>query len=579
MPVIKLSAFAGEKPLLNTRLLPETAATSAFNVRLDDGALTPARASQFIKVMTSSPDHKTIYCHQNTWLSWSAVVNAAPGPVANDRLYYTGDGTPKMRVNNQVFDLAIPRPTSALNAVVTGTGNGDTQSRTYCYTFVTSYGEETAPAPASPVIQWKPGQTVTLQGFALGSLQRSVSLQRIYRSQTGASGTYFYLIAERAVSNADFIDTVGVDDFQETLPSADWNAPPPTLKGLVAMPNGMMAAFSGKSVYFCEPYRPHAWPEKYVMTVDNNIVGLGAIGSVLVVMTDGQPYLMQGTTPDSVSEKKLEAKWPCINARGIVDLGFAICYPTFEGLVAVRADGSIVLSTSELFNRDSWMGFSPTTAVAGQSRGTYVMFYDFIDPAGQRQRGALMININAAQYLVRSNEYADAVFVSDQDAALYLKRHDDTQIMRFDDLDAMPISFYWRSKEFWLSQPINMSALLIDLGDGNDVWTQAAIDKARKEIEQQNALIFEGKLAGAINDGPINTLALMGDVMLEYPKDQQVSCNVYADGRIVASTSKAGGIVRLPAGFKARCWQVDISSNVQISQIILASTIDELRGQ
>jgi hypothetical protein len=579
MPVIKLSAFAGEKPLINTRLLPETAATSAFNTRLDDGALTPTRASKWTRAMAGGPNHKTIYRHQGTWLSWASEVSAAPGPVANDRLYYTGDGPPKMRVDNQVFDLAIARPGTALSATVAGTGNGDTQSRTYCYTLVTSYGEETAPAPASAVIDWKPGQSITLKGFETGVVNRAITHQRIYRSQTGASGTYFYLIAERDVSNADFTDTVAVDDFKEMLPSADWNAPKATLNGLVAMPNGMMAAFSGKSVYFCEPYRPHAWPDKYAMTVDSDIVGLGSIGSVLVVMTKGQPYLMQGTSPDSVSSQKLEAKWPCINARAIVDLGFAICYPTYEGLVAVRADGSIVLTTSELFNRDGWLAFSPASAIAGQSRGVYVLFYDCVDPTGQRQRGALMINVNAAQYLVRSAEYADAVFVSDQDAALYLKRNDDTQIMRFDDPDSEPMTFYWRSKEFWLTQPINMSALLLDLGDGNDVWTQAAIENARQQIEQKNAVIFAGDLGSAMNGGPINALALGKDAMLAYPENGKVSCNIYADGRVVASTDKTGRIVRMPGGFKARQWQVDISSNVQISQVILASTIDELRGQ
>ncbi|MGL1400235.1 hypothetical protein ACSTI4_24935, partial [Vibrio parahaemolyticus] len=76
-----------------------------------------------------------------------------------------------------------------------------------------------------------------------------------------------------------------------------YNPPPAGLRGLTAMPNGMMAAFDGKDLYFCEPYLPHAWPASYTLTTDFPIVGLGAFGTSLVVMTTGNLYLVSGTAP------------------------------------------------------------------------------------------------------------------------------------------------------------------------------------------------------------------------------------------------------------------------------------------
>jgi hypothetical protein len=77
---------------------------------------------------------------------------------------------------------------------------------------------------------------------------RSLTKQRIYRSQTGSSGTYLYLIAEGPASASSFVDTVPVHGFDEALPSADWNPPPDALTGLIDVPNGMMSGFVGRAL-------------------------------------------------------------------------------------------------------------------------------------------------------------------------------------------------------------------------------------------------------------------------------------------------------------------------------------------
>lgn len=578
MVVIKLAAFAGERPLLDARLLPDTAATIASSVRLDDGALTPTNRALRVGSAIAAASHQTIYRHQDEWLSWAGVVDAAPGPVATDRLYYTGDGAPKMRVNGTVYPLALPRPTLALASALSGTGNGDTQSRTYVYTFVTSFGEESAPSPASPLFDWKPGQTVTLSGFAAAPAGRAITKQRIYRSQTGSSGTYFYLIAERDASAANFIDNIAVDAFQEALGSADWNAPPDTLSGLTSMPNGMMAAFSGRDVYFCEAWRPHAWPEKYSLSCNSDVVGLRAIGSGLVVMTKGQPYFMTGSTPDTMQSVELEANLPCINARGIVDLGFAICYPSSDGLVAVRADGEIGVATEELFDRDEWLSLSPGTALASQHAGRYVMFYNAITAGGARSQGALLININARQFLVRSAEYADAVYFSNDDAALLFKRPGDTEIYRFDAPWAPPETLFWQSKEFVTTKPLNYGAIQIDMGEGASIRTLEMIADEVADIVARNSATFASNLGGALNDEALDTYAINGDALEPLPVYDVVEVSVYADGELVRTVSRPGRIERLPARRTARVWQIAVSTNAKVSQILLASSVQELQN-
>ncbi len=576
MAVIAIPTFAGETPLLNAKLLSNSGATSAYNVRLNDGVLTPTRKSTETGFSAGASNHKTIFRFNDSWVSFANEVWAATGPVAQDRLYYTGDGVPKMLVDGTTYDLAVPTPVNAPTVAVTGSGSGDVQTRLYVYTWVTSLGEESAPCPATAAVTWQPGETVTLSGFEAIPGGRAITKQRIYRSQTGASGTYFYFIAERAASTSNFIDTVPVDGFQEVLPSSDWTPPPSGLFGLVQMPNGIMAAFVGPDLYFCEPYRPHAWPEKYVLTMPHDIVGLAAIGQVLIVMTTGQPYIVQGSHPDSMSDAKIEAPFACINSRSIVNLGFGVAYAANEGLVLIRADGSVTLATAQSFSREQWLALAPRDIIAGQAGGVYSLFYDIIDDFGSSRSEMLMINVNAAQSVSRSTERADAVFYDLAESSLYFKRPGETAILKFDEPSRPRETLYWRSKEFVSVEPISFGVLLIDAPFNPDsAANQAYIDA----IEGANAVLLSSPLASEVNGAAINELPLGGDTLTPFPTFDIFSANVYADDVLVRSVATTGKILRLPAGQKARKWQVDISSNVPVTQIVMASTIEEIKGQ
>ncbi|WP_276200282.1 hypothetical protein [Chelatococcus sp. XZ-Ab1] len=579
MAVIVITGFTGEQPRLLPRLLPATGAQDAINTRLEDGGLTPMRVA-LEDGEVSDLDRGTIYRHKGAWLSWPGRVDVAPAPVAEDRLYYTGDGVPKMRTaDGTAYPLAVPRPAAAPTATLIGTGSGDVTSRVYVYTWVTQFGEETEPTPASNAVDWQPGNNVTLSGIEAPPAGRGVTRQRFYRSQTGSSGTGLYFIAERDASSADFTDTIAPTAFQDPIPSVDWNAPPDDLTGIIPMPNGMMAAFVGKRVYFCEPYRPHAWPEKYVLTVDSQIVGLGALGSTLVILTEAQPYLATGTHPSTMQMLKLEANLPCINARAIVDMGFAIAYPSHEGLVAVRGDGSAAIVSGTLFTRESWLEIDPEHMVAAQLAGRYVAFYRSTSADDEVMAGAVMIDI-AATHMTRFATVASAAFFDVTTGGLYVQLAGSRRIMRIDPPEGSRDTLYWRSKPFILPMPQNFGALLVE-ADATVSAAEAARRRARQEAVRASnaAIIASRRVLGDMNAGPLNGRALTGDALQHVPPLPSATATIiYADGKQVASTPVTNTPMRLPAGFLANTWEVAVSSNARIEKITLATTIDELKG-
>jgi len=578
MAAIKLTGFIGEQPLIKPHLLPDTAAQDAFDLRLDDGGLTPIRQPVQVDTAGSATD-KTIIKFGGEWLSFANEVHAVPGPVADDRLYFTGDGVPKMRVAGETYDLAVPAPTTALGTAVSGAGTGNVATRLYVYTFVTAFGEESEPSPPSADTDWQAGQTVTLSGFEDAPTGRNITKQRIYRSQTGEVGTYLYFIAERDVSNGDFADNVPVDAFNEPLPSADWNAPPDGLSGIISLPNGMMAAFSGKDLYFSEPWRPHAWPEKYVQTTDYPIVALGAVGSVLIVMTEGQPYYITGSHPSVMRMDKIEKNLPCINSRAVVDLGYAIAYPSRDGLVVIGGDVNPRIVTANLFNRDKWLALSPETAVASQISGRYVLFYNTQDSKANVVAGALFIDVGGTPYLLRSSAKASAVWYDLTESKLYFLKLGSDDICEFDPTIGSAAIYSWRSKEFRLTAPTNFGLIQVDAESKLSEEEVERIDADIAATAQANAdLIAAGPINGELNSHVLNAYTVGGDMLAPLP-DAAVTpeVTIFADGTPVASVNTINRPVRLPSGFLARSWEVAAKGRTSISQILLGHTISDLK--
>lgn len=579
MAIIKLIGFTGEAPRIQPRLLPPTGAQIAESVRLESGELSPIRKPRLAAYLDGAVEGniKTIHKHQDDWLHWSTVVHAAPGPVAQDRLYYTGDGAPKMRVAGVVYPLALPHPVTSLSAARTGALSSVLSTRLYVYTWVTGFGEESEPNPVSSPLDVSPGNSVTLSGFASPPAGRNILKQRIYRSQTGtAGGTNFFFIHERDAINTDYVDSIATDDFDEPLPSNGWTPPPSDLRNLVSLPNGMMAGISGKQLCFCEPYRPHAWPEKYRLAMDFDGVALGAYGTTIVVGTTGNPYLVGGTHPETMAMEKMELNMPCLSAQGMIDLGYAVAYPSNDGLVLVQGGAATVPST-QLLTRDQWLDMAPADFVCGQFYGRFFASYDYLDQADKRQIGTLMIDLTGSEpFLIRSPHRADAFFYDVATSALFMCMG--AEVYEWDSRMSVNDVYTWKSKSFLLPAPTSFGVILFEVDQGEDLNAVLAYEAALAVVQSNNQAIYTTGMQGEMNGAALNVFAVNGDAIQELPSGPQLSVNVYADGKLHAVVTTAGRMARLPGGVLAREWEVEVTGNARVLEVSLAGTAQELRG-
>lgn len=524
---IRIADFKGEIPRRHPRLLPTEYAQEARNTRLDDGTIAPVRDKAL--VTTLAADAGTVFFHKGAWFSFAGDVDVVPGPVADDRLYLTGDGAPKMRSGSATYPLALPAPATAPAAVMSGAP--DDQIATfvvYSYTFVTQFDEESAPSPTTNAFLWSAGNIVTLSGFEAPPAGRGVNRRRIYRSQTSSLGiTDMYFVDEIPIGASSYAHDLSARPLQEVLPSADYDPPPATMSGLVSMPNGMMAAFDGKEILFSEPFRPHAWPEKYRLTVDRDVVGLAAFGTTLAILTTATPYVAQGTAPENMVMEKMERDLPCVSKQGIVDMGYAAVYPSTEGLVVISGSSAEIVSRN-LFTTEQWRALNPSTFRAEQYEGRYFFAHA---PAGGAGQAMGIFDISGAQpYYIETSEAPISMARDPQSGALYMLTTP-RQVYRWDAPGANLKPQTWRSRLFNMVAPINYAGVL---------------------VESEPAV-------GAIPAGATPNVT-----------------RVYADGVLVREFTDLNEPARLPSGFKARRWEIEVVGYVPITGISMAQSYDEL---
>ena len=135
------------------------------------------------------------------------------------------------------------------------------------------------------------------------------------------------------------------------------------------MPNGMIAGWKGSELWFCEPYRPHAWPAAYSNVVEFPIIGLGVINQTLVVCTAGYPIVATGIHPDSISMSKLASFEPCMSRGSVLSIPEGVFYASPNGLVLV-ANGVANLVTEGLIQKDEWNNYNKVATLRATRMGS-----------------------------------------------------------------------------------------------------------------------------------------------------------------------------------------------------------------
>lgn len=455
--------------------------------------------------------------------------------------------------DGSVAKVELRTNTNAGGAATTGQSDaGATEqkiivSRSYVYTYVTEFGEEGPPSPATT----RTGTVDEPWYVTLPAVPSSVTTGRVidrfrlYRTITSASGVAtFYQVAEFPISQTLYMDTKFDTDLTSgtQLPSTSWSPPPAGLKGWIAMPNGIIAGWKDNELWFSEPYRPHAWPAEYQVSVDFPIVGLGVMGQTLIVATTGNPWAATGVRPNSISLVKINTFEPCLSRGSIISTPEAVMYASPNGLVAALP-GQVGLVTAELINTAEWQAFHDLSKISALRFGTGYMA---IETPGLSTTKGFLIDPRQQRIAYNELDFAQPITSIDidpwSDAALIVR---EGKIYVWDKPNSTNMEpFTWRSKLFQLPKLDNFAAMKVYFTVPPGAPT-----------------------LGERVPEPVTLASNMYGIV-----------RLYAGSRLVASRElrSSGEEIRLPSGYSTEYYQIEIEARVIIHNIQFASTSREL---
>jgi hypothetical protein len=388
------------------------------------------------------------------------------------------------------------------------------ENRTYIQTYVTDRGEESAPSPASTIVELDQNDTATVAVAAAPS-GYSITHWRLYRSATGTQSSAFQLQGEYTVGTASTVDSTKQEFLNEACPTIGWLPPPATLAGLAAMDNGILLGFTGRTLHACEPYKPYAWPAKYDKPLMYDIVGIAGAGSFAFVGTTGYPYVVTGSDSESLSEEMIKSPVPCASAKSMAVVENSVLYASPLGL-ALYENGRVEIVTEALFDRATWQIYQPSTMRSAAFGGVYYAFYTKADTT----KGCFVFDYKSKAF-GELDQAADAVFANDD--GIYILNG--TAVLDLAPTSGSLRTGQWDSKSFRLARPQSFGWLHVDA---------------------------------------------------EYPGT--VTVRIYADGSLLQTTAVTSKVpVRVKPG-KFDDWKVEIEAAIQVNGIALATTTEELKA-
>jgi hypothetical protein len=558
-----------------------------------------------VKVEGYDPDHENrqiFTCYStNSRQTGKNVTDSVPGGMWIEMFNFQGNLTDAGPYNGLFTLWKTAPPVAGIDYLTTWLGfkmnYGTVETRTYLLTQVNDFGEESIPCPPASIdVSFMHGVELSGKFKSPAPLASAfyvpIAYFNVYRSNVTASGQAVYQVVPKTIETATvtgntasvepnkislitayfpfpvrstpnpytdlfgwkFTDNARATDLLETLPSLDWDPPPARkLMGLTAWRNGMMVAFDNNLIYFCEPFRPSAWPQKYIIAIPFKILALTVDENALLVITDREPYVITGSHPSNATYEKLQnveaglATAPNAGgftnpSRAVVRSPAGVIYGTHDGLWLIASGRARPLGRA-LFTREEWdlrykafftamrLAYSDGHLICYFSNGATGFLINVVDPDTQM-----------TELILTATTVSD--FILPHDDSLYVVTSGITgsTIARFGDETMFRVQFGYSTRDVIVPQPVNFGALQI-VGYGDP----------------------------AIQSAPL-LVQVFGDGVLRF----QLSMIFPATG-LSAANSQAYSF-RLPNGFKARRWRLRFGSGADqvVREAYLASTMSEL---
>ena len=678
--------------LATTGSEPYPASNGYYDLGLDLPTTTVTATATSFSVVSSthyerdSGNTATFYGSGNHNLRTGNIVTVRDFGTSDEAKSFNGTNIQITVVNATDFQYFNPGDTVSKTSNTTGRADmaGSTQVRTYIYTHLTPWGEESIPSAVSNEVYIKEGQTVTITNLptAKPSGNNFVRGVNLYRSVSSAAATDFFLldtlwfptstvsfsrasnvatvilsqphnmivgnrfkiksstidsggfnvtdgivvsvvnsysftyadtgsnvsttadtdgvlchdVAESLSdtarywgdSNHNFIDDFAVSGLSTIVPSENYDKPKATMKGITNYHRNMLVGFFDNQLCISFPDKPHAWPERFRLTLDSNIVGIAVNGGYIIALTESYPYNISGNSPESMSVTRIDAEYPCLAKKSIVNIGKqGVMWATHGGLAAWRGGSGISINTILIHDWDTWGDYlDPTTLVGHYFNDKYF---------GSHSTGSFTFQLDNDQggTFVKINYKFTAAYSDSITGVTYYTSDTTGDIFEWDNKNQVLAPMEWKSKTIRTSDYLNMGAARV-IAEYTSITGENVNEIAfNSNVPIFNAAVFAvsqqlGCLNGPTdytdsnsnrveNIGTLNGFPVNGDSQTQTLKVLSevlpVVFKLFVDKDLVFQASIASDdIFRLPSGYRSDTFEVSVSGSARVKAIHLGET-------
>lgn len=606
---MKITKFQGVAPKIRPLKLADGVASDAENCLLHSGAIEPIRSMQYVNHCVAVDGKKFIGTPASlhkigpAWLAFESVTPIAEDPLAiggEGAFLFVQDGALYRSGYNFIVDgfgpykVGIDRPCKPPVVTLTGEKCRDVitlpdpcpepeatpaepmecdQSDSapyvlsFCYTWVTKCNEESAPSDYSEPVLVPPGEGLLL--MTNDEPPENATSIRWYVLLVGEDKGSMALISENPVSQPVLNYCHQWDHGADPLITHEW-LPPRCAQGVANIGYNAVMLWAGKELYPSEVRQPHAYPERFKITLDEQIVRvvsyrMGDGQYQAIALTSGCPYLISGTDPMQLKVQRLSRHLPCISAKGALVVGTMVFYVSEDGLVRVLNTGELEVITSRWFDRAWWMQYDPRSMTPAYYNNRIFLFTD---------------NAESRSFMFSSGEQdsaynpADLVFLSPHASAVY--QDSETQLHIASETGEV---YEWEGSDvymtaIWKSQIINT----------NSPWTIAAgrvlldVNDIPAEALPWVQLVWETYGRALLGSEARNFLCKYpeAEFALAYLTGNTAWVTLWGNGRKRVGRPVTSRPFRINSQGRLSQWQVEVRTTVPVYELALSNNMNTL---
>lgn len=319
--------------------------------------------------------------------------------------------------------------------------------------------------------------------------------------------------------------------------SGNYEKPPANLSGLKVIQNNILAGFVDRTLYFSDPAKPFAWPNSYAINVEYDIIAIEPIAGRLLVLTEGFPFLVDGTDPSVMTVSRVDVSYPCLNKDSVVSMPYGVVYSTHDGLAVYSPGSGLSIITQAVHDADTWStAIAPATVLGAFYGNAYFATHStgsFVFEQDQQTGG----------YFVDTTYSFTADWYDTLTNKLYYVFGTNGDIYEWDALAQPASTVEWKSKVVVTPDYVNYGAakVVADYTNLTATWD--------------------------------STATLWQNTTLLWNNSDQITFKLWADKILTATVSlNDNRIFRLPTGYRTDTYEIGVEGNVRVRAIYLGET-------